>query len=570
MTQSTTWMDERFGPPGEALEITSSGSLDNVTTLYRGLRVNAVAFTENPDVSGFIGGVEGRVLRVIGPCVLKHETDSAPVNRITTPGEADVTVLTGTFVELVYHDSRWRCSGASGGGGGAGTPGGSNTQVQFNDSSAFGGDSGLTYNKTSNVLTAAGGIATGADPSTWNNGIDLSHNQSIASRNSTDDDDVTLLGLIADTVTIGDPGYDIVLQAGTGRDLVLRSDTTKFESGSGANGGVLEIPEAGAEPGAPADGAFVYVDPADSLLKYKQADSTVRTPVTPFGAVADGDVLMWDATAEEWVPVETIEVPPGGTAGQALRLDAGGTAWEWYTPGGGGGGAFDPATMALTAWWRGSYSASPWVGTASAGNSGSEDLTEGTNPPSPGSTVDGYAPASFDGSNDLLANAGPMSGFIGGAWGVWIMFKSGTAFADQGAGSRNLNTQFLASDAGVWNIGFSTAGIHVQVTEGGTGTIKDPGPIACGVGAWHVLFCWYDGTDISLQLDEGAPSTVACAAMHAALAASALNVGIRFNSTLTIDAQVMEIGMIDSAFSGTDTTDIYAYLQDRYPAASLP
>ncbi len=36
---------------------------------------------------------------------------------------------------------------------GSGSPGGSNTQVQFNDSAAFGGDSGLTYNKTTNVLT---------------------------------------------------------------------------------------------------------------------------------------------------------------------------------------------------------------------------------------------------------------------------------------------------------------------------------------------------------------------------------------------------------------------------------
>jgi hypothetical protein len=38
-------------------------------------------------------------------------------------------------------------------GGGAGTPGGSNTQVQFNDSSTFGGDSGLVYNKTTDTLT---------------------------------------------------------------------------------------------------------------------------------------------------------------------------------------------------------------------------------------------------------------------------------------------------------------------------------------------------------------------------------------------------------------------------------
>lgn len=32
-------------------------------------------------------------------------------------------------------------------------PGGSNTQVQFNDSNSFGGDAGLVYNKTTDTLT---------------------------------------------------------------------------------------------------------------------------------------------------------------------------------------------------------------------------------------------------------------------------------------------------------------------------------------------------------------------------------------------------------------------------------
>jgi hypothetical protein len=47
-------------------------------------------------------------------------------------------------------------------GGGSGTPGGFNTYVQFNDSSSFGGDAGLTYNKTTDVLTA-GGLALTTD-----------------------------------------------------------------------------------------------------------------------------------------------------------------------------------------------------------------------------------------------------------------------------------------------------------------------------------------------------------------------------------------------------------------------
>jgi hypothetical protein len=42
--------------------------------------------------------------------------------------------------------------------GGGGTPGGSNTQIQFNDSSSFGGDADLTWNKTTNVLGVTGDV----------------------------------------------------------------------------------------------------------------------------------------------------------------------------------------------------------------------------------------------------------------------------------------------------------------------------------------------------------------------------------------------------------------------------
>ena len=47
--------------------------------------------------------------------------------------------------------------------GGSAAVAGTDTQVQFNDGgSAMGGDAGLTYNKTTDVLTAAGGVVAGA------------------------------------------------------------------------------------------------------------------------------------------------------------------------------------------------------------------------------------------------------------------------------------------------------------------------------------------------------------------------------------------------------------------------
>jgi hypothetical protein len=53
-------------------------------------------------------------------------------------------------------------------GGGGGTPGGSNTQVQFNDAGAFGGNAGFTYNKTTGVVSIT---LNGASPLTLANAI---------------------------------------------------------------------------------------------------------------------------------------------------------------------------------------------------------------------------------------------------------------------------------------------------------------------------------------------------------------------------------------------------------------
>jgi hypothetical protein len=62
---------------------------------------------------------------------------------------------------------KWSASGIQDAGavcgGGGGSPGGSDTQVQFNDGGAFGGDSDFTWNKTTNVLTLYGTVGDGTD-----------------------------------------------------------------------------------------------------------------------------------------------------------------------------------------------------------------------------------------------------------------------------------------------------------------------------------------------------------------------------------------------------------------------
>ena len=118
-----------------------------------------------------------RILANVGSndITLVHEsTSSAAENRITSVTASDLTLGPGKLALMVYDSTstRWRAAvlGAAGGGGG-GTPGGSDTHIQLNDAGAFGGDAGLTYNKTTDVLTILGGLIGGdcsANCLTWN------------------------------------------------------------------------------------------------------------------------------------------------------------------------------------------------------------------------------------------------------------------------------------------------------------------------------------------------------------------------------------------------------------------
>lgn len=68
---------------------------------------------------------------------------------------------------------------AGGGSGGNGSPGGANTQVQFNDAGVFGGDSGFTYDKNTNTLNVENLAAGNSSDDTINVTGNLSVNGNI-------------------------------------------------------------------------------------------------------------------------------------------------------------------------------------------------------------------------------------------------------------------------------------------------------------------------------------------------------------------------------------------------------
>ena len=79
------------------------------------------------------------------------------VSTIANLGAVSNLIITGgTGGQYLQTDGTGNLSWAAGGGGGNGSPGGANTQVQFNDAGAFGGNSAFTFNKTTGALAVTG------------------------------------------------------------------------------------------------------------------------------------------------------------------------------------------------------------------------------------------------------------------------------------------------------------------------------------------------------------------------------------------------------------------------------
>jgi len=224
---------------------------------------------------------------------------------------------------------------------------------------------------------------------------------------------------------------------------------------------------------------------------------------------------------------------------------------------------FDPASLALSGWWRANYTnPGPWNGVASAGASSGRDLSEATNPPATGTAQNGLTPADFDGSNDELSIAtGVSSFFSASAWTIVVLFRADSTVA--ATGDLYECESFLADDGASATIGMGITDSGVQVWHYGGGAW--PGlTIAAGTGAYHLAQAKYDGTNIKMRIDSGSYSSQA--ASNASLSSN-LRVGMSWNGSKFYDGRLTEIMLAQSALSDADLDNIKSYLNARYALA---
>ena len=106
-------------------------------------------------------------------CSIGAGTATITPTTSTIGGVATLVLTTNKCARIVSDGTNYQVV-TYGGGGGGGTPGGANTNVQFNSSGSFGGDAGFTYTTLGQVTIAGGTITTNNKAltitQTWNNG----------------------------------------------------------------------------------------------------------------------------------------------------------------------------------------------------------------------------------------------------------------------------------------------------------------------------------------------------------------------------------------------------------------
>ena len=161
-----------------ALNWATTQTIASATTTDIGAATsNSVIVSGTTTITGLgtIAAGAERVVQFSGALTLTHNETS-----LILPGGANITTADGDVAYFVSLGAgNWRCTGYQKANGqsvvaSGGSPGGSTTQVQYNNAGAFAGMSGWSWDDTNRALTATGATVTTSKPlywgtQTWNN-----------------------------------------------------------------------------------------------------------------------------------------------------------------------------------------------------------------------------------------------------------------------------------------------------------------------------------------------------------------------------------------------------------------
>lgn len=235
-------------------------------------------------------------------------------------------------------------------------------------------------------------------------------------------------------------------------------------------------------------------------------------------------------------------------------------------------GGLDLTTLAWSAWARAAFSGAPWVGTPSAGGSGSRSWVASGSGPSVGSTLNGLAGALFSGGQALQSSGYSIGDLVGAAPSGWTFFAVFSPSSLLAAGSPVFDRQQLLTETGGWmGVGLDADGLVAWSANGGSGNaIVSTTPAPVSVGTAQILVARWTGTHLQARVGKvGSMTTgqVPCSAMYSPFATISGNtayVGQTYAAANKLQGTMWENGVIPVVLSDVDVDAVCAALGTRF------
>lgn len=222
---------------------------------------------------------------------------------------------------------------------------------------------------------------------------------------------------------------------------------------------------------------------------------------------------------------------------------------------------FDPSSLALSGWYRASYGGAPWSGLASAGASGAKTLQTNGADPSVGTALNGFTPATFNGTTQNLKDAvAHINDYISvSAYRVVILANINSPPAP--APQPYLDPGILGDGGGgYWGITVNSSSFSMFHYDSSYEVITRP--IASG---WHMIDASFDGSNLHLSIDAGTPATpVAVANLNAGTSGEDVRVGSNYLPNVFFSGSIAEIITADTVLLNATSVDFKNYFNTRY------
>lgn len=227
------------------------------------------------------------------------------------------------------------------------------------------------------------------------------------------------------------------------------------------------------------------------------------------------------------------------------------------------------ASYNLSVWWRANFSNVPWVGEASDGESSGRELTTsaGLSAPSPGTSVNGFVPASLDGSTQSFSYEGGhlYTVFSPEAFTVVLVVKPKNPSGPKTTQNYFSGENLIGDFNNIWGIAWSTSGVSLWYAYSSTAWRETPW-VPCAPDKWHVIAARFDGSTLSLSVDGGTPTTISGAGDMLFTTTSRLTVGRSFGTTpqYLVNEDVLEIAASQTVLSDVELTAMREHFAYRY------